>query len=96
MTVAKTSIASFVETHESGKADAQRIRILNYVRACRVGVSRSDISLASGIPLQSVCGRVAELLSVGLVLEDAPRKCPRSQRWVKPVRAVRDLVSGVA
>lgn len=79
----------------TGEAKYQRERILNFLRLLpAVGLSRTDLSIVLGIKLQSVCGRVGELKADGLVIEDAPRRCPHSGRMVKPVRIAPDLFTG--
>ncbi|HDR9065515.1 TPA: MarR family transcriptional regulator [Burkholderia contaminans] len=90
--IALTSVDSLIEQKESGKAKKQRLAILNYLRLIpSVGLSRNDIARIFGFPIQSVCGRIGELKAEGLVVEDAPRLDPFTERKVKPVRAAPDL-----
>lgn len=90
--IAVTSIDSLIEQKKTGKADRQRLAILNHLRLIpAVGLSRNDLSRIFSFPLQSVCGRVGELKAQGLVVEDLPRLDPLTRRMVKPVRAAPDL-----
>lgn len=41
----------------------QRLRVLDYIKSRGLdGATRHEVAIGIGIPLQSVCGRVAELL----------------------------------
>jgi predicted transcriptional regulator len=90
--IANTSIESLDRHRASGRADAQRLRILNRLRAAPASaLTRNEIAREFDMPIQSVCGRVGELKAEGLVVEDAPRLDPVTLRKVKPVRATPDL-----
>ncbi len=90
---AETSQFAYVAHKDEGNVSRQQLLLLNYLRLNRsASLSRSDLAHILGLRLQSVCGRINELKNDGLVIEDAPRRCPRSGRLVKPVRVAPDLL----
>ncbi|MEQ0775932.1 hypothetical protein ABLT15_26860 [Paraburkholderia tropica] len=91
--IASTSIESLDKHRASGRADAQRLRILNRLRATPAdALTRNEIAREFDMRIQSVCGRIGELKAEGLVVEDSPpRLDPVTLRNVKPVRATPDL-----
>jgi len=85
MSVANTSIQAYDEHKAAGKVGAQAHRILGMMDD-KVNYSRKELSKLIGIELSSICGRVNELLSVGLLVEDEPRKCFITGKKINPVR----------
>jgi hypothetical protein len=85
MAVASTSVENLREHRRSGKLSGQMLAIYN---ACRPGLdySRMELSNITGLRLSSVCGRVHELLEVGLLEEVGVRQCMLTGRRVSPVR----------
>lgn len=77
MPVKTTSKASFLETQRRGIAEAQRVRILNYVRL-NGGQTRREIwsGLNGAIEMSSVCARVNLLLEMGLLTENGCKHNP--------------------
>ncbi len=85
MTVRNTSKAAFISLEESGARSTKRLQILNFIRK-NPNCSRADISAGMGfyvdhkgrtipnIPLQTVCGRVNELLIDVAISSQAARK----------------------
>lgn len=90
--IASTSIESLDKHRASGRADAQRLRILTRLRATpAAALTRNEIAREFDMRIQSVCGRIGELKAEGLVVEDSPRLDPITLRNVKPIRATPDL-----
>ncbi|SIT50477.1 hypothetical protein BN2476_830048 [Paraburkholderia piptadeniae] len=92
--IASTSVDSLIAHKESGKAAGQRLAILKHLREDPArAMSRNEIARFFDLPIQSVCGRIGELKEQGLVIEDAPKFDPGTERMVKPVRAALDPVT---
>lgn len=61
----QTSRAAYEALVASGKAESQRARILKRIVECLAGCTRQELVRYTGIPINAVCGRVAELLKAG-------------------------------
>ena len=84
MTVANTSINAYKEHRASGKLGNQAREIFNAMQF-NVTYSRRELVKLTGLELSSVCGRVNELVSSGLLMEMPSRKCMVTGKTVKPV-----------
>lgn len=63
----------------------------------RVDFTRNELAQLSGLPIQSVCGRVNELIAVGLLEERVRRGCRFSGKQAHPLRLTpRQLTLDVA
>lgn len=84
--VADTSLDAYRAHTARDLSEGQR-QVLDAIRFTRGSdFTRSEISACSGIPLQSVCGRVNELVAAGR-LEKAPRRdCGITGYAANPVR----------
>lgn len=84
MPVADTSLDAY-RSHSVRDLSAGQARVMACIRP-GLDFTRAEIAHASGMALQSVCGRVNELVSAGR-LEDAPRRlCSRTGNASRPVR----------
>lgn len=84
MTVADTSIDAYrsLTVGDLSKGQAAVMRVIGE----RLDYTRAEIAALAGIPLQSVCGRVNELVAAGL-LENGPRRlCSKTGNAAKPLR----------
>lgn len=84
MSVAHTSIAAYQEHIASGKVGKQAQSILESMRP-GINYSRRELVMITGLELSSVCGRVNELLQIGMLHEAAPRKCGVTKKTITPV-----------
>jgi hypothetical protein len=84
MTVAQTSISAYKEHIATGKVGAQAQAILDFMNQGD-NYSRRELSVLTGLELSSICGRVNELLEVGLLVEGTKRKCMVTKKTVCPV-----------
>ena len=84
MTVAQTSISAYKEHIATGKVGAQAQAILDFMNQGD-NYSRRELSVLTGLELSSICGRVNELLEVGLLVEGTKRKCMVTKKTVSPV-----------
>lgn len=93
MTVSNTSKAALQSLEESGVRSTKRLQIFLFIKK-NPRCSRADISAGMGFhvdrfgrinykfPLQTVCGRVNELLSMGAISEAGCKKDSASGRSV--------------
>ena len=85
MTVAQTSLDAYREHRASGMIGKQAQQILDALKMGET-LSRRELMLATGLEISSVCGRVNELLSIGMLEELSPRRCSITGKRVSPVR----------
>lgn len=85
MTVASTSIEAYIEHKDSGKLGQQATSILNKMSPHQ-DYSRKELARLTGFELASICGRVNELLALGLLEELATRKCSITGKNIHPVK----------
>ena len=84
MPVTETSIQAYKEHQTEGKVGTQANSIY---RIMQVGkdYSRRELVAVTLIELSSVCGRVHELLQLGLLKEGKKRKCKVTGKTIIPV-----------
>lgn len=78
------SIQNYHEHEDSGALGRQAGAIYAYLNDGRQR-SRAELAMQTGMRLSSVCGRVNELLNVGLLFEGGNRKCSVTGRTIRPV-----------
>lgn len=84
MSVATTSIDAYHDHRDTGKLGQQAQQILSaMIEGERY--SRRELARALGMELSSVCGRVNELLQIGLLAEGEPRRCSITHKRINPV-----------
>lgn len=82
--MATTSLDAY-RSHSVRALSAGQRRVMDVIRP-GLDFTRSEIAHASGMSLQSVCGRVNELVAAGR-LEHGPRRiCSRTGNPSNPVR----------
>ncbi len=84
MTVADTSIEAYKEHKAKGLVGKQAQAILDFMTP-GVSYSRRELSRKMGLELSSVCGRVNELLAIGMLTEGAKRKCLITHKTIVPI-----------
>lgn len=84
MSVAQTSINAYKEHQAQGKVGTQAMRIFDAM-AFGKDYSRRELVGLTGLELSSVCGRVNEMVQIGMLREVMPRKCKVTGKTVKPV-----------
>ena len=87
MTVAATSIEAYREHEFAGKIGKQSVKILEHMLV-DTDYSRREISRATNIDLSAVCGRVNEMLAIGILFEGKTRKCKITCKTICPVSRV--------
>jgi len=84
MTVAQTSIKAYKEHRASGLVGKQAQAILDFMTP-GVSYSRRELARKMGLDLSSVCGRVNELLEIGMLTEGSKRRCTITHKTIVPV-----------
>ena len=84
MTVAETSIIAYKEHKAAGKVGSQAMSIFDAMDFHK-DYSRRELVAVTGLELSSVCGRVNEMLQVGMLKEVSQRKCKITGKTIKPV-----------
>jgi len=85
MSVSDTSRQAYYEHEGEGKIGKQCRLILSKMRKGK-DYSRREIAKEFELELSSVCGRVNELLAIGLLEELATRPCQVTKKTIHPVR----------
>lgn len=70
-----TSLDAYIGLNKSGKAVTQRAKIYKYLKGRKRGMTRQEISIATGIAINAVCGRVNELIKANVISELDRRAC---------------------
>ncbi len=89
MSVAYTSIMAYEEHKDSGKVGLQAMLIFKSMEAGK-DYSRRELSELTGIELSSICGRVNEMLQIGMLAESDQRPCKITHKKIKPVKKAND------
>jgi hypothetical protein len=84
MTVAQTSISAYKEHIATGRVGTQAQAILDFMNPGE-SYSRRELHVLTGLELSSICGRVNELLAIGLLVEGSKRKCRVTKKTISPV-----------
>lgn len=86
MTVASTSIAAYRDLQARDQLNPQQSRIVAHFALHPAPLTRAELAALISMKLQSVCGRVNELIEAGVLVEDPARKCGMGGRSAHPVR----------
>ena len=84
MSVAQTSIDAYKEHRAKGKVGSQAMSLFDAMQF-HEDYSRRELAGLTGLELSSICGRVNEMLQIGMLKEVSPRKCKVTGKTVKPV-----------
>lgn len=84
MSVAETSIVAYKEHRATGKVGSQAMSIFESMEFNK-DYSRRELVKLTGLELSSVCGRVNEMLQIGMIQEVDQRKCSITGKTIKPV-----------
>jgi hypothetical protein len=85
--IADTSVTAYREHRDTGKLGRQASFILEQMGDKTY--SRRELARHTGLELSSVCGRVNELLAIGLLEEVDSRRCSITGKTIHPVRLTR-------
>ena len=87
MTVATTSAIAYREHRDSGKIGFQHRQVLaNMQLEPGRTYSRRELAERTRMELSSICGRVNELIAIGMLEEAPQRRCEITGKKIKPVR----------
>lgn len=82
--IAETSIIAYKEHKAAGKVGSQALSLFDAMEFHK-DYSRRELANLAGLELSSVCGRVNEMLQIGMLKEVSSRKCKITGKTVKPV-----------
>lgn len=78
------------------KLGAQQQRIVSFLTTHERPMTRGELAALTGLAINSVCGRVKELLDAGVLIEDPARACKFSGRSAHPLKVAprqRELIA---
>jgi hypothetical protein len=75
MPVRQTSLDALYKLEQSGKGAEQRTKVLRFMINNGGYFTRAELSKRTGLPINSICGRVNELLKLKMIFETGRRKC---------------------
>lgn len=84
MSVRDTSAEAYFDHRDSGALGKQAVELLKAFQPGR-DYSRAELAVATGIRLSAVCGRVNELVKLGVLAEAPVRPCKQTGRTIHPV-----------
>lgn len=85
MTVASTSVEAYIEHKDTGKLGRQASAVLQKMSPTR-DYSRRELASLTGFDLSAICGRVNELLAIGMLEELPSRKCSITGKNIHPIK----------
>jgi len=85
MTVTSTSIEAYIEHKDTGKLGKQASAVLERMSPAK-DYSRRELASLTGFDLSAICGRVNELLALGMLEELSPRKCSITGKNIHPIK----------
>lgn len=88
MSVKETSWQAYQEILRGGVATKQSEQVLQTINFYPDGVSRATIARAMGVAINSVCGRVNELLKADVIYVAGTGICPVSGKRVELLKVV--------
>jgi hypothetical protein len=96
--VRDTSILTYDQLKAADELTPLQRQIVESLRLAGEGVdfSRKEISRRTGLEINTVAGRVNELVSLGVLVEGRCRQCTVTHRYIHPVRLVPMTVSWVS
>jgi AraC-like DNA-binding protein len=85
--VRDTSILTYDQLKAADELTPLQRQIVELVRAGRGrDFSRKEISRQTGLEINTVAGRVNELVSLGVLVDGRCRQCTVTHRYIHPVR----------
>lgn len=87
MSIKETSWQAYQEILRGGVAKTQAEQVLQVIN-WHDGVTRAGIAMSTNLPINSVCGRVNELLRSEVIYVSGTRKCSVTGRSVEELKVV--------
>lgn len=88
MSVKQTSWQAYQDILRGGVAKTQAEQVLQAINYHTLGITRAEIAKFYELPINSVCGRVNQLLSSDVIYVDGTRKCTVTGRYVEKLKVV--------
>ena len=86
--VKQTSWAAYQDIIRGGVAETQAEQVLQTINFIPFGISRAEISQALGMRINSVCGRVNELLAKEVIYVAEVSECSVTGRNVEKLKVI--------
>lgn len=86
--VKDTSWQAYQEILRGGVAVKQAEKVLQVINYFPEGVTRAQLAQCMNMPINSVCGRVNELLKAEVIYVSGTDKCPVTGRTVEMLKVV--------
>lgn len=86
--VKDTSWQAYQEILRGGVAVKQAEKVLQVINYFPEGVTRAQLAQGMNMPINSVCGRVNELLKAEVIYVSGAGKCPVTGRTVEMLKVV--------
>ncbi|QHJ79468.1 MAG: hypothetical protein [Caudoviricetes sp.] len=86
--VKQTSWAAYQDIIRGGVAETQAEQVLQTINFLPSGISRAEISQALGMRINSVCGRVNELLAKEVIYVAEVSECSVTGRNVEKLKVI--------
>ena len=86
--VKDTSWQAYQEILRGGVAVKQAEKVLQVINYFPEGVTRAQLAQGMSMPINSVCGRVNELLKAEVIYVSGTGKCPVTGRTVEMLKVV--------
>lgn len=86
--VKDTSWQAYQEILRGGVAVKQAEKVLQVINYFPEGVTRAQLAKGMNMPINSVCGRVNELLKAEVIYVSGTGKCPVTGRTVEMLKVV--------
>jgi hypothetical protein len=83
--VSETSLAAYRQLEADGKLPPQRVRVLDAITK-HGALTREELAGVTGMRLSAICGRVADLIKDGHLIEQGSKVNPTSGVLNKLVR----------
>lgn len=88
MSVKETSWQAYQDILRGGVAKKQVEVVLQAINYHPLGITRAEIAKLYDLPINSVCGRVNQLLASEVIYVDGTRKCTITGRQVEKLKVV--------
>lgn len=76
--VTETSVMAYRSLVKDGKLQPMQTKILTALEGCKM--TRKELSVATGMELSGVCGRVNSLIAAGLVCVSGTKRCDKTNK----------------
>lgn len=88
MSIKQTSWQAYQDILRGGVAATNAQKVLQMINYSKAGATRKELSVAMNMPINSVCGRVNELLKSDVIYVAGTTKCVFTGKTVELLKVV--------